>query len=237
MKTRKIIYWIIGLLICFFFVKAIVQIIISFNESDFYSEDLKQEYMNLFSESDQDSLSVVWNYNSKVRNQISLFNYGSQKKYCITIYKIPVVKNFSLNEINLKKTRKEKLSTGNIYTTINEGMLFELNYASGSPPQATNIHFSYSGDSLKNIVENDSMKSYFMNMESFSIRYNKESIVDIFGKTEEFWNKRIALNILFLKRNGSLYLLLMTANHNTDKLPYDLLYKLISNKKTEIYEH
>lgn len=231
MKTKKIIYWIIGLVICFFVVKAIVQIIISFNESDFYSEDLKKEYMNLFSENNQDSLSVVWNYNSKVRNQISLFDYGNQKKYCITVYKIPIAKDFSLNEINIEKAHKETLSAGNIYTTINEGLLFELNYVSGSPPQAKSINFSYSGDSLEDIVENDSIKYYSLNAESFSIRYNKENVVDIFGKAEDFWNKRLALNVLFLKRNNSLYLLLMTVNHNTDILPSDLLYNLIVGTK------
>jgi|GEM_PF-1752150 len=230
MKIRKLVNWFIVLIVCFFVVKKIVQVIISFNEDDFYSESLINEYKNLFPKNEKDKLTVVWNYNSKVRNQISLFDYGSDKKYSITVYKIPMDFKFSLKQIKVEKSKEEKMSSGSIYNKINEGLLFEINYISGKPVEAKTIKFTYSGDTLRNIVENDSIKAYNLNFETFSIKYNNEKTVDIYGETSKFWNKSLAMNIIFLKRNDALYLLIMTINNNNDILPPDLLYNLITEK-------
>jgi hypothetical protein len=218
---RRLLLWFFGIGIGLIIITIIIKLCIPLFESDLYSKSMEKEYLSLIP---QDSFTVVGNYNSKIRNQISIFDYGIQRNYRLFIYKIPIKNNFSLENIIGKKVKDNSINAWKAYTVIEKGIL-ELNYKSGKPPKAKNILFSYNGNNLKLVAQNDSILSFSLNFKDFSISYNKNNVKDIYGETILNYPP---LNVLFLKHNKGLYLLLMTINEKGEELPPDMLYNLVS---------
>lgn len=187
------------------------------------------EYKQLFPQRYRDSLKNIWNYNSKNRSQISLFEIELQKKFDLTVYKLPTSSYFLIKNVSVIPTKDIGTSVIlGVREIVNEGMLFEVTYGMKKPQDANSMYFKYNGRDLKTVIKNDSVFSFSVDFQYFSIIYNNSTNVDIDGATHKNIG-RIPMDVMILRRNGSFYLLLLTQDNDSENLAPDLLYKLISN--------
>lgn len=227
-KTRKIIYWILGAIVVFFIGKIAFQIFKALNQDAPFSKTTLTEYKNLFPPKAIPDLANTWNYNSKVRNQFSLFDYGRKKKYCILVYNIPVVDGFSFNRIITEKRDHPITGTGG-YIVINENYT-EFNYKIGRPKKAKEIVLSYVNDNFKLVRSNDGIHLYYYFGSQFSFRLNQEKKPDIYGGVK---NNQIKLpyNIAFIKKRKKVYLVILTVNNLSDSFGPNKLNKILNSEK------
>ncbi|HET8572894.1 MAG TPA: hypothetical protein VFL76_03390 [Edaphocola sp.] len=215
-KRSNIIYLILGIIGLFIVVKLIVQISSAINQQKPASQAAIEEYRHLFHGEEMSELSNAWNYNSSVRNQFSLFDYGKDQKYCLLIYKIPVQNDFSLANINTHMNNDLALHSGG-YLTINENYT-EFSYKIGKPPKAKSISLSYVGNSFKTMLSSDSIISYYYFGNKIAIKLNDENTFDLYGgaKNEQ---ESIPFEIVFTKKDRKIYLIIMTVNNLGDSIP------------------
>lgn len=209
LRRKKYIYWMIAAIILLFAIRLIVKISSVLYEEKPYSKSTLNEYRNLFPVKARLKLSNVWNYNSTIRNQFSLFDYEKDKKYCILIYKIPVEMNFSLKNIYVQNDNNLKGSGG--YIVINENYT-EFNYKIEGPNTANNIKLFYLNGIFKLINSNDSIVSYYYFGKRIALTLNDENKPDIYGGVK---NNHINLpfNITFIRKKQKVYLIIMTVNN------------------------
>ena len=77
---------------------------------------------------------------------------------------------------------------------------------------------------------NTTTLGYKLRCKNFSIRYSEKDPVDIYmvGKNLSFGKTiNIPMNLLFLKREKSVYLLILTPEEERDYVPNDILYDLV----------
>ncbi len=93
------------------------------------------------------------------------------------------------------------------------------------------IYLSLKGEGNQIIVKNDSIACYYLNCNKFSTRYQQNATIQIYGKTKSSpflsSGNEEPISLMFLKRDHSLYFLLLSANNPKDKFDPDLLHKLI----------
>ena len=125
------------------------------------------------------------------------------------------------------------ISKGVLYNLLNSNnnLFFNFSYLSGTPPAIFNIKVLMYGDSLTNTVKNDSIVSYHLECNNFSLNYSDDTPIDIFveGRKKYFGlnTERIPIDILFLKRNKMVYLLLMTPENANSYISPDLLPNIV----------
>ncbi len=149
----------------------------------------------------------------------------------IIIYKIDLIKDGLLKDVLHTNIESVDRTTGTVYTVINHNNFFQFQYQVGSAQPVSNIYLTLAGDSLKNLVQNDSVMSYHLLCKNFSIRYNKDGPIDLFVVGQEGMlatTTIIPMDLLFLKRDGAIYLLIMTPNDPKSPIPPDLLYNVVT---------
>jgi len=223
MKNKKLIIWAIAVVVGFFIIKTLIQVGQSFNEDDAPSETQKDEYIGLFPENVQPQLYNVWNYNSKMRNQFSIFEYGPDKKYNLLTYKMSTVDHFTLDSIYL--SQKTGIG-GNAISAVIEQGITHFDYKVGRPEKARSIFIFYDGDSLQKTIESDSVIAYYLRFHKLAICYNQSSSIDILGEGDSY--SILPVSFMFLKRNNAIYLIIATVNDYNDSMPADFLYNLIA---------
>lgn len=226
LTKRTIIYWILGILVLSFVIKSIIDLSLAMNQQIPVSESAVQEYLNLFPTKEKLLFTNVWNYNNSDRNQFSLFDYGSEKKYCLLVYKIPIDGGFTLDRITTNNFRKRKAYSGT-YIAINENYT-EFNYSSGRPAKADDINFSFLNGIFKLINSNDSMISYYYYGNQFAFILNGASKPDIYGGGKNNLDN-LPFNITFIKKQQLMYLVIMTVNNSGDTLKSTELNNIFLN--------
>ena len=93
------------------------------------------------------------------------------------------------------------------------------------------------GSPAKILIKNDSIVSYYLKNDEFSIKYGQDSSIDIYSepKGSSFFQKNAPKILLFLKRNSGLFLLVMSVNAENSQLPENLLLNIVSKKKWWLY--
>jgi len=79
-------------------------------------------------------------------------------------------------------------------------------------------------------LKNDSVISYHLMCDNFSIRYGEKEPIDIFvARKEEAlgYKRRIPMDLLFLKRDSAVYMLIMIPDDPNSAIAPDLLYNVI----------
>lgn len=213
----------------------IIKIVIGFKQNATAIEEylpatyiITSENSTLFAEKYFDKIEIIKVNNSKVRNPISIFLFN--KKYHIVTYKINLLKDESLQKIIHTKEKSVDVTLGYSYNTIGKDIVYQLKYKAGTTKPVTDIYFSMAGNSLQQVVNNDSIISYHLSCKNISVKYGDKEPVDllIVGEEKPFGQTSvIPLEILFLKRNQNIYLLIMTPKNENDAIQSDLLYQLI----------
>jgi hypothetical protein len=154
-------------------------------------------------------------------------------KYHLVNYRIPLTKDTSLSDILHINTESAESTSMGVYTVINNNTFFYFKYRESSIDPASQIYLTLAGDSLQNVVKNDSIISYHILCDNFSIKYSKSEAVDIFvvGKDKAFGTTIvIPMDLLFLKRDSAVYLIMMIPNDPRLTIQPDLLYNIVTGK-------
>lgn len=222
---------IISLLVLGFIIFLTVNIFDAFEEMDKDSMEIlpsvySLEDSSMISKKYRKELTVDEVWRSKVRQPIAFMFFDST--YHLISYKIDLINDSSLREIiGLKKISVDR-STGITYHIIDKG-LFKFQFKAGKTEPVSKIMLTLAGDSLQTVVYNDSIINYHLLCDNLSIRYLDKGPKDIFviGKQEAFSTSIIPMDILFLKRNKAVYLLLMIPVDAKVQMPSNLLYNVV----------
>ena len=196
------------------------------NQQQLPSSDLlSSEYLSLIIKKEQSKIKVDQVYESKTRNPLAKLYFGDSDILFIT--KINTIKNISLSNIETSEITNATESKGKVYNVLTNGSyLFE--YRSKNIDIISGIYLTYSGDSLTTVISNDSILSYHLLCKNSSIRYSQDGPIDMIlsGTQQPFGIMSVCADILFIKRNNALYVLLMIAKSNTVIKPralYDIV--------------
>lgn len=183
------------------------------------------EYLNLFKKNEKLIFQIT--VKSKTRNLISQFQYD--KKYSINVYRLDILSNSNLNEIINESHLDDHITYHLTYNLLDPFDKYEILYKSGVQGMASKIYLNLSGDQTQLILKNDSIAYYYSKLESFSIKYKLNDPQDFFGSIkDENSTQRFPIEIMFIKRNGKLYLILMSPENLSERLIPGTLMSLIS---------
>lgn len=170
-------------------------------------------------------------YQSSNRNPVTLIPFG--KSYSLISYKIDLIKGTSWSnvlDVTLKSVERTNME---VYTVISENIFYRFEYHDAPTKSVSKVYLTLSGDSLRTVVTNDSIVSYHLLCNNFSIKYSENEAVDIFvvGNEKAFGATTvIPMDLLFLKRDNAVYLMIMTPNDPKSVISPELLYNLVTGK-------
>jgi hypothetical protein len=185
----------------------------------------------LFPLKSMNKLKLIKKYQSKVRGPVSLFLFN--KQYSIVTYQIDSLEILDLTRsLHTEVKDVERSSNISYRIIVNKELDFRFQYKAGILKNSSEIYLTLSGDSIKNVAQNDSIFNYNLLSNNISIRYQANDPIDIFldNYGDESSNKRTPMNILFLRRNNHVYLLIMTPNEAKKMMPDDLLYNILMDR-------
>jgi hypothetical protein len=190
---------------------------------------LSSEDSSIIANRYRSKIEVVEVNNSKVRGPVSTVRFNST--YSIIIYKIALTGNISLDTAFHTKLKKVDRSVGYSYRIIGN-RFFRFQYKSGEVSPPSKIYLTISDAPLNSLYSNDSLVYYHLSCENLSIRYSEKEPVDIFVEGNEgiLGTYSIPMDLLFLKRNNGIYILLMTPLSRKAGIPSDLLYNIVFDK-------
>ena len=201
------------------------------SEPCFPSAKVPSEYLQLLHLPDSccnsiSKITFVATMGCSYRKPISYFLVES--KYYLQIYKMD-----SSFTSTLTNAVKESYSNVNIWTNttydIDNKTDMEFFYKSGKPKKVKNIYFNLFGDSTRVLQKNDTVAYYYSKCTSFSLKFNLQDQNDIYGELKSDNSSEVPLEILFLKKDKRLFLLILSCkNANSDLNPnmlHDLYFK------------
>lgn len=168
------------------------------------------------------------NINSKIRSPVSFLYVDN--RYHLVIYKIDSVANMTLPALLQTKVEGVERTDGETYTIIDFNGFSRFEWRPVRSRVVSKIYFTLAGDSLNNVVANDSIISYNLLCKNFSIRYTGQGPIEVFMVGEDRPLGSIAISpsdILFLKRGSAVYLMVMTPAGTKSRIPPDLLYNIV----------
>ncbi|SRR5260221_131404 len=183
------------------------------------------EYLNLFKKNNKLIFQIT--VKSKTRNLISQFQYD--KKYSINVYRLDILSNSNLNEIIKESHLNDHITYQLSYNLLDRFDQYELLYKSGVQGMASKIYLNLSGDQTQLVLKNDSVAYYYSRLKSFSIKYKLNDPQDFFGSIkDENSNQRFPIEIMFIKHNGKIYLILMSLENSSERLIPGTLLSLVN---------
>ena len=126
-----------------------------------------------------------------------------------------------------QKEIKEQYSVLSLYGT--NGLTDEHIKTISELPQLEEIILSLSGDLLQTVSKTDSLISYHLLCKNLSIKYDG-SPVDLLlqSKSNILKTTRLPLDVLFLKRNKSVFLFIMAGNGEKVSISPEYLNKIVT---------
>lgn len=227
-----------GLFALIFIIWLIIKIVNGFSENDkALNERLPSAYSiakedsNLIAKEYIEKMKLIEVYRSNVRNPIALISFDTA--YRLIMYKINLSKDASLKSIIRDQIKDVDRSTGKTYNIIDNNLFYRFQYQAGTTKPTSKVYLTLSGDSLKTVIKNDSIFSYHLLCKNFSIRYDENAPIDIFVEGQESFGMTsiIPMDIMLLKRNKIVYLLVMTPNKPTGVISPNLLLNILSETK------
>lgn len=191
-------------------------------DSNGYSKFVSKEYLDLF----LNKKNIVCNSSltSKHRNLVTEFH---SDQFYILIYKLGASNKLSLSNINENYNYSER-PMYSYYIDASTNKQLQLQYKLGNAEEISSLYFALYGDHTQALKKNDTVAYYYSSFKNFSIKYQAEAAADIYGKTKgNSQNSKMPLEIMFLKRNSSLYLILLTNRNYSANLDLNALYNLI----------
>jgi hypothetical protein len=191
-----------------------------------------KEYWELFPGDVRKKIVVSTTIIPHLSSPISHFTYDN-KKYYIEVFKIDTVGNKSLGSIITLSSIKDLKINGVPYFNMG-GLLFDVNYKTGHH-KASHINLNLYGNSITTIVRSDTIVGFSSNFKIFSIKYNQSDTSSIWamaeGKYPNIPDSYLPINIMFIKKQKSVYFLVMSVDNSGILLKHDILYNLILGQR------
>jgi hypothetical protein len=216
-RNRIIYYFIIGFFLFGYLIYSSYELFKNFDNLVLNKDLPSNEYLSFLNFGDSSDFKPVINHSSKFRFPISLIDY--KKKYTIIIYKLSdSFDNSVSNQIIVDKNYSDQKTTG-IYTIVNEN-IFRMYYRSDTSIRSNQFKVHLSGDSIVNSMQSDSIVMYNMKFDQISWSKIPEKYLDIYIEPKNVtpFAGKIPASIAFIKRNKSLYFIMLSMNDNTANL-------------------
>jgi hypothetical protein len=226
-KKRVILAVIIFGLVIYITVGLIYPVIRDSKELLPSSNILPSDYLNLISEKYRDSIEVTETVNSKVRAPVSVFRVN---KFHIAVYKINLTSNEPITNTLHEEFRLIKQSDLTTYRHVNISANCHLKYKAGGVDSISNIFLSLSGNSIRTLLSTDLIRAYHLDAEGVSIRYGQNARIDIVIETG-VGVVSIPMELLLLKKNNTVFLLVLCPDDISKDFPDLSLYNLISKEE------
>ena len=195
---------------------------------------LSREDSSLIASSYRSKLQVAKVYHFKGNEPVSIINFDN--KYKLITYKINLITKNSLSDVISSENESVDRSTGYVYSIIENEIPFRFQIKDPRGLPVSKIYVTLAGDSIKDVIKNDSIYSFHLLCDNFSIRYGPASPVDIFLIGQERglgFTTVIPLDLMFLKRNNAIFLLVMTPMDLKSGIRPELLYNIVAGKPTD----
>ena len=189
---------------------------------------VRPEDSSLISRKYIDKVRSHENINNRVRSSVSFLYFDDT--YHLVIYKIDSTGNKSLSNLLEIKTGNSKRTDEEVYHIVEFNGFSRLQWRPVPPRAVSKIYVILKGDSLNKVAANDSIVSYHLLCKSFSIKFSPEGPVEVnmIGEDRPFGRTEISpVDLLFLKRNEAVYLLIMTPASADGNISADLLYNIV----------
>jgi len=185
------------------------------------SDSVIQEYFKLFPKIPARDLVPNYSYICDDRSPFGTFDLKAG--YSLIVCKIDSLEDVPLPlGISIQNNKAEK-SMDNVYNVINENY-FKMYNLHFSPRYSKKMFITFDGDSLKNIVRNDSVVQYYLRFNSFSLRYSLNGPIDILCSVK---GESIPANFLFFKKDKQMYFAILSIDSINAVLPYNYLSELV----------
>lgn len=162
------------------------------------------------------------------RNPIGRVDYKG--KFDLITYKIGEVKELSLKQLLIIDDKSSSPNGGIIYTRMLTSLYpFRIQEEKVGP--ISKLYLSIKGDSLKTIIQNDTLLSYNFKLKNFSLRYKENGDRDIVGEVEGLLAPKISYSLVIYKKRDAVYLLTMAPIDRKTVMDPMLLTHLVLNKE------
>jgi hypothetical protein len=185
-------------------------------------------YTDLFKKNITQKLTLGVVYPNPFRNPINTFIY--ENKFDLLIYKLNSLKLRSLSDGLIVDYKSSGPQTDLVYSTIHQSLYsFWRKYEKCD--SILKFFLSIKGDSLKTIVQNDTIISYNFKLKNFSLKYKENGDQDIVGAVEGILAPKIPYSLIIYKKKEAVYLLTMTPIDRKTLMDPMLLTNLVLNKE------
>ena len=182
------------------------------------------DYLKLFNSQDTVNITNKFTELSSVRSPVSYFDYD-RNKYCLIVTKIKLNNSEGFRQL-IRETRQPiQPSMENLYFPISEKPFYF--YYRAERADASSVVLNLSGDSIKMVEKQDSIAHYYFKMKGFSIQHDIKNFYDLSAESRDGMP---AVCLSFVKNQGFIYIILMSANYD-DKLQPESLKNLIHNSQ------
>ncbi len=187
---------------------------------------------NLVSPRYRRKMEVIEVRNSTVRAPISFVRI--QNLFHLAMYKIDVQRDLPLDSIIHEQGIDFGETKGELYSVYSRSGHYTFKCLTGRTKPVSKIIFAANTKLLTKKAINDSIVNYQFVSSGFSIRYGKDEPVDISIVTRREGllgaSQKMAMDLLFLKRDGAVYLLLLTADDPKASVYPGMLYDIVEGK-------
>lgn len=224
-RKKKIVFTLLGLLILYLVIKTITGISTTIKATGGNlpsTYNLPKDDSLLFAGNYRNKLVVNEVKNQKVRYPVALLTLD--KEYSLIVTKLDLVSNASLSNVIDVQNESADRSTMVPYNIVDNNA-FKFGYSIEEIVKPVKqVYLTLYGDSIENTLRNDTAVAYNLKCKNLSIRYGNDGPIDLYIKSNK---SEIPLSILFYRKNGSLYVLLLSPNKSRSLDP-QLLPSLVS---------
>lgn len=181
------------------------------------NKSVSGEYLSLFTDDAQRSLAPLISYPSKVKNTMSVVRYRGNVD--IFIYKINLATAQPLSKLLTESSQGAGRIT-DVATNVISKIPLRCEYMVDKVAPAANIVLQYKGTDFETSIKNDSAAGYSLMAEKLSLKYDPEGVIDLYCEASR---ERVPMQVLFVNRGQSTYLLIMSPNYPNKELEPQLL--------------
>jgi len=198
------------------------------NLSEYSAEvsfNMPSDYLRLFRENALENLVHNRSYLIRGRNPYTMLIY--KNKFAVLVYKIEEMPSLPIRKL-ITDASRNPISFPNVEM---KGLYFPslaLTYNLDSFPLSRQIDVDLIGVNLPYTLDNDSMCSVYSNLERLNVYRGKQKKLDFTLTTTNWKNKRFPAEISFFRKNGGVYIFVMTSLNEEAFTPGQLPLELLN---------
>lgn len=188
---------------------------------------IKDTYYTIFPESSRDKLELRPTFFRKRNNPTASFSDKS-KDYILIVNKYELAKeDQTIADIIQLTPNKAPIPTNKAHHETGKTSEFKVYHSFDSIPALTQLFVSLKGENIKTLIKTDSLINYAMNLNELQIsRTETANAFNIVSQEGLIKNSKNYFEILFLKKEKSLFVIYKLKNYAKNNISDEHLYKL-----------